>query len=177
MKPKKSKTGFFASFDYLQNITANINQSKIFAGLVIITLNIASKFVTFKLSKTQESYLKYTFSKNILVFAFTWMGTRDILTSLIMTLVFILFTDYLLNEDSIFCCLPSSFISTHVDRLESMNNMNNIPEETLEKITKEDLECVEKVIKKLKTYQEQGTSSLSPSPASSSQSYDSKPYM
>lgn len=170
---KKKQTGLFSAFDYLHKITANINQSKIFAGLVIITLNIASKFVTFKLSKTQESYLKYTFSKNILVFAFTWMGTRDVLISLIMTLIFILFTDYLLNEESMFCCLHPSFISTHVNKLESMNNMNSIPDDTIEKITKEDVDCVEKVIKKLKNYQEQMQSASS---SSSLVSNDSKPY-
>lgn len=155
MKKQNEKNGIFSVFDYLHKTAANINQSKIFAGLVIITLNIASKFVTFKLSKTQESYLKYTFSKNILVFAFTWMGTRDVLVSVIMTLIFILFTDYLLNEESMFCCLPHSFISTHVNKMENMNNMNNIPHDTIEKITKDDVECIEKVIKKLKNYQEQ----------------------
>ena len=178
---KKNKNGIFSSFDYLQKITSNINQSKIFAGLVIITLNITSKFVTFKLSKTQESYLKYTFSKNILVFAFTWMGTRDILTSLVMTLIFIIFTDYLLNEESAFCCLPSSFISTHVNKMESMNNMNNVPHDTIEKITKEDVECVEKIIKKLKNYQDMTTqSSSNPSPIPTSGSFasaDSKPFV
>jgi len=152
---KKKEKGFFSVFDYLHKAAANINQSKIFAGLIIIILNIASKFVTFKLSKTQESYLKYTFSKNILVFAFTWMGTRDILVSFIMTLIFILFTDYLLYEESMFCCLHPSFISNHMDKLESMNNMNSVPHDTIEKITKEDVECVEKVIKKLKNYQQQ----------------------
>jgi len=170
---KKNEKGFFSAFDYLHKTAANLNQSKIFAGLIIITLNIASKFVTFKLSKTQESYLKYTFSKNILVFAFTWMGTRDVLISLIMTLIFILFTDYLLNEESMFCCLHPSFISTHMDKLESMNNMNSVPHDTIEKITKEDVECVEKVIKKLKNYQQQSQPQTN---ASSMASSDIKPF-
>ena len=176
-KDKGKKWGLYSLFDYLHNSNANLNQSKIFAGLIIITLNIASKFVVFKLSKTQESYLKYTFNKNILVFAFTWMGTRDVLISLLMTLIFILFTDYLLNEDSALCCLPASFISTHVDKMESMNNMNNIPHETIEKITKDDVECVEKVIKKLKDYQAQAQSQLENSNTSSLSSTDIKPYV
>ena len=67
------KTSFNKSmknmFSYLHNYVKNVNDSKLFAGLMIITLNIASKFVTIKLSKTMESYLKYTFSKQILIFA------------------------------------------------------------------------------------------------------------
>jgi hypothetical protein len=88
-----------------------LNNSKIFAGLMIITLNIASRFVPMKLSKTMESYLKNTFSKQILVFAMAWMGTRDIYIALIIVFFFTLFMDYLFNEDSMFCCLPDSFIN------------------------------------------------------------------
>ena len=47
---------------YLHNTVNSLNQSKIFAGVMIIILNIASRFVNIKLSKSMESYLKYTFS-------------------------------------------------------------------------------------------------------------------
>ena len=87
----------------------NINDSKIFAGLMIITLNIASKFATLKLGKTAEMYLKYTFSKQILVFAIAWMGTRDIYIAMGLTLIFIIIFDVLLNDESQFCILPQDF--------------------------------------------------------------------
>lgn len=87
----------------------NINDSKIFAGLMIITLNIASKFATLKLGKTAEMYLKYTFSKQILVFAIAWMGTRDIYIALSLTIIFIILFDFLLNDESRFCILPQDF--------------------------------------------------------------------
>ena len=87
----------------------NINDSKIFAGLMIITLNIASKFATLKLGKTAEMYLKYTFSKQILVFAIAWMGTRDIYIALSLTIIFIILFDFLLNDESSFCILPQDF--------------------------------------------------------------------
>jgi hypothetical protein len=87
----------------------NINDSKIFAGLMIITLNIASKFATLKLGKTAEMYLKYTFSKQILVFAIAWMGTRDIYIAMGLTLIFIIIFDVLLNDESRFCILPQDF--------------------------------------------------------------------
>jgi len=107
--------------EYIHNYILTLNQSKIFAGLMIIIINIASKFVTFKFSKSMESYLKFTFSKNILVFAITWMGTRDIYISILMTCIFIFITDFLMNENSMLCCLPESFINTHVAMLEGFN--------------------------------------------------------
>jgi hypothetical protein len=103
---------------YVHNHVTVLNNSKIFAGFMIIVINIASRFVTFKLSKTVESYLKFTFSRNILVFAITWLGIRDIYIAFIITLAFVFVADFLMNEDSQFCCLPKSFINKHVAMLE-----------------------------------------------------------
>jgi len=49
------------------------------------------------------------------------MGTREIYVALIITFVFIIFMDYLLNENSMFCCLPSNFTNYHIDLLENAN--------------------------------------------------------
>lgn len=106
-------------FTYVNTNILALNQSKIFAGIMIVILNIASKFVTINVSKTMESYLKYTFSRDILVFAITWMGTRDIYTALLMTLCFIIIVDFLMNEESGFCVLPESFTDYHLSKLES----------------------------------------------------------
>jgi hypothetical protein len=107
----------------------NINNSKIFAGLMIIILNITSKFVNFRFSKSVERYLKYTFSKQILVFAIAWMGTRDIYIALLVTAGFILCFDYLFNEDSMLCCLPNSII----ENLKELDDEDIVPDEDAKK--------------------------------------------
>jgi hypothetical protein len=93
-----------------------------FAGLMIITLNIASKFVTFKFGKSTEMYLKYTFSRQILVFAMAWMGTRDIYVSLGLTLVFIFLFDFLFNENSSLCILPNELKEYYNNMDESISH-------------------------------------------------------
>jgi len=105
MVSKKEK-GFF---DFIHDQIMSMNNSKFFAGIVIISLNIASKFVTIKLSKTTETYLKYTFSRQILIFAMAWMATRDIYMALILTAIFVILADYLFNENSCFCCFSDNF--------------------------------------------------------------------
>ena len=52
--PKKST--LFHSF--IQHIYS-LNSSKFFTGLVMITLNISSKYITLELSESQEDYIKY----------------------------------------------------------------------------------------------------------------------
>ena len=126
-------------FNYLHNHVMTINNSKIFAGLMIIVLNIASRFVTIKLSKTMESYLKYTFSRDILVFAIAWMGTRDIYIALFITIVFIFLVDYLFDETSPFCCLPSNFTDYHVSLITN--------DET---VTPDQIKSAEEVLEKAK---------------------------
>jgi hypothetical protein len=128
---KKKVEGFF---ELLHNHVKVLNESKIFAGLMIIIINIASKFVSFKLSKSMESYLKFSFSRDILVFAITWMGTRDIYIALSFTLLFIFIVDYLMNENSQLCCLPASFIHRHVTLLEGFNE--NLTDEEIKKYKK-----------------------------------------
>ena len=111
----KLKAQFTKAFEYAHKHVQHVNNSKIFAGLMIIILNVASKFVNFKFSKSIEMYLKHTFSKQVLVFAIAWMGTRDIYIALLITVIFIIFMDYLFNEDSMFCCLPESFTNYHIE--------------------------------------------------------------
>ena len=104
---------------YMHNHIQTINNSKIFAGLMIITLNIVSKFANFKLSKTLESYFKYTFSRQILVFVIAWMGTRDIYIALIITVIFVILTEYLFHEESNYFILSDDFKDYHISLLDS----------------------------------------------------------
>ena len=127
-------------FSFLHNNVSAVNNSKFFAGLMIIVLNISSRFVNIKLSKTMESYLKYTFSRDILVFAISWMGTRDIYVAFIITFIFILAFDFLLNENSTFCCLPEQFTDYHVSLLD---NNDKVSDDDIKKAT-ETLEIAKK---------------------------------
>ena len=83
-----------------------LNNSKFFAGLVMIMLNIGSKYVTIELSKSQEAYLKNSIGRQLLIFAISWMGSRDILIALALTGIFTVLTDHLFNEESPMCVIP-----------------------------------------------------------------------
>ncbi len=123
-------------FSFLNENIRRINDSKIFAGLMIITLNIASRFVTIKLSKSMESYLKYTFSKYLLVFTIAWMGTRDVYIALSIVFIFVIIVDYLLDDDSMFCILPEEFKTYHHELLENDGNNKDVSEEDIKKAEK-----------------------------------------
>jgi uncharacterized membrane protein len=129
-------------FSSLDNTVQTLNKSKVFAGLMIITLNIASRFVTIKMSKTMQSYLKFTFSRYILIFAISWMGTRDIYIALTITLLFIVLFEYLLDEESDFYVFSEEFKDYQKAKAED--------EEDEKEVSDEDLKKAEKTIERAK---------------------------
>ena len=106
-----------------------LNNSKFFAGIVMILLNIGSKFIVIQFSKSTEEYMKYTVSKQLLVFAMAWMGTRDIYTALGLTAVFTILSDHLFNEESNLCIVPPSY--RVLNKLIDTNNDGEVTEPEL----------------------------------------------
>jgi hypothetical protein len=112
--PTRTPTTFVELMAYLHAHVQLLNSSRFFAGAMIVLLNVASKFTTIKLSKTMEAYLRHTFSRDALVFAIAWMGSRDIYVALTMVVVFTILADYLTNEASDYCILSHGFCSHHL---------------------------------------------------------------
>ena len=96
-------------FDYINHHVMYLNNSKFFAGVIMILLNVGSKFITIQFSKSTEEYMKYSLSKQILVFAMAWMGTRDIYAALGLTAVFAILSEHLFNEESNMCIVPHQY--------------------------------------------------------------------
>ena len=100
---------FYNSIAFIHNHIMFLNNSKFFAGVVMILLNVGSKFIAIQFSKSTEEYLKMNVTKQLLVFAMAWMGTRDIYISLVLTAVFTILSDHLFNEESPYCCVPEKY--------------------------------------------------------------------
>ena len=86
-----------------------LNSSKFFAGMMMLLLNIGSKYATVKFSNSQQAALRNNIGRQLLVFAVAWMGTKDIYTSFFLTAAFMVLADYLFNENSLFCILPKKY--------------------------------------------------------------------
>ena len=110
MAKNKKGNGIFS-------LLQNINQSKLFAGIVMISLNIGSKYISISLSKSQEDFLRNAIGHQILVFAMSWLGTRDIIYAIVLTAAFTILTQYLFNESSMFYIVPKQWqhLNNHLD--------------------------------------------------------------
>ena len=125
-----SKNPIVRGFSYVNEHVMYLNNSKFFAGVIMILLNVGSKFITIQFSKSTEEYMKYSLSKQVLVFAMAWMGTRDIYASLGLTAVFTILSEHLFNEESDLCVVPYKYrvlhklIDTDEDEIVSEEELN-----------------------------------------------------
>jgi hypothetical protein len=126
---KKSYKGFHGFLDYIHDHVLFLNSSRFFAGVIMILLNIGSKFISVQFSKSAEEYLKFAITKQILVFAMAWMATRDIYTSLVLTAVFVILSEFLFNEESTFCIVPHNY--RVLNKLMDTNNDGVVSHEEL----------------------------------------------
>jgi len=114
----------------------SINESKLFAGLMMIFLNIGSRYITIELSKSQKEYLTNSILRQVLVFAVAFIGTRDLIIALVLTAVFTILVDGLFHEDSKISVLPKSLMTPAVNENTSPTNgpfgflrvMSGVPE-------------------------------------------------
>jgi len=86
-----------------------LNNSLFFAGVVMIMLNIGSRYIELNLDPSTENFLKTALSKELLVFSVCWMGTRDLIIALVLTAVFVVLADYGLNANSSCCIMPQKY--------------------------------------------------------------------
>jgi hypothetical protein len=67
-----------------------LNDSKLFLGIMLIVLNIGSRHLVDEFSSNPEEYQRNLVLRRIAVFAVCFVGTHDIILSLVLTAAFII---------------------------------------------------------------------------------------
>jgi hypothetical protein len=93
----------------------SLNQSKYFAGIMMLVLNLGSKYITMELSESQDELLKNKIIRRFLVFTVVFVATRDIFVSLILTGIFIILVSGLFNENSNYSIVTKPVITSITD--------------------------------------------------------------
>ena len=130
---KSLKNGKFSE----NNFFYNLSTSKLFLGLMMIFMNIGSRFIELKLTKGQEMIFK-NIAREVLIFTIAFMGSRDIVISLIITAVFIILSNFVFNENSKYCIKPKKY-----KKLESVLDTNKDG-----KVSQEELDKAYEILKK-----------------------------
>lgn len=67
-----------------------INESKLFLGIMMIVLNLWSRYLVDELSTDPDEYTRNIILRRIAIFALCFTATRDIATSIVLTAGFII---------------------------------------------------------------------------------------
>ena len=71
IEPTRTKTNFW---DYLEVL----NNNKYFVGIIMILLNLGSKYISIELSNSQEKILGSPIIRRLILFTVFFTATRDI---------------------------------------------------------------------------------------------------
>ena len=67
-----------------------LNSNTIFAGLMLLLLNVGSRFIVDELSHDDKQYSQNLILRRLSIFAVCFVGTKDLVTSVILTAAFVI---------------------------------------------------------------------------------------
>lgn len=95
----------------MDGVLAVLNNNKIIWGMSMLLLNFGSRYVIADLGKSHEIILSNEIVKKIIVMSMFFVATRDIVTSFLLTVSYIIIVDGVLHEKRKFCLLPKKIVN------------------------------------------------------------------
>lgn len=126
-KGKTAESVLFRAKNYVDN-------NRAVTAVFMLFLNIGSRYINLNMTSSQEYYIRRVMVPELLIFAISWMGSRDILIAAAITTAYSLITRVLLNENSNFCVFKKRM--QDVKNLIDTNNDNKISDAELNQAIK-----------------------------------------
>ena len=79
-----------------------IEGSPMFAGVMMLLLNIGSRYITHEYSDNDEEYMQNIFLRRIAIFAVCFIGTRNLITSILLTAAFVVISAGIFRGKSLY---------------------------------------------------------------------------
>lgn len=114
----------------LDKFLEDFGTNKLIVGLVMIFMNIGSRYIELRLTNGQEMILK-NIAREVLIFTIAFVNTKDLILSFIITGIFIILANFVFNEKSKYNILHdkykklASIIDTNKDKIISDEEINN----------------------------------------------------
>ena len=77
-----------------------LNTNRLFGGVLMILMNLGSKYISVDVPEEVEKMFQTVWFRRFFVFCVGFIATRDIKTAILITLLFILTFNFLLNKKS-----------------------------------------------------------------------------
>lgn len=84
----------------IESTITSFNSNPYFIGSMMLLLNLGGRHLATGLTPDQDKFFQNDWFRKILIFVVFFIGTRNIISSLFMSIIFILVVYYLLNDKS-----------------------------------------------------------------------------
>lgn len=114
-------------FKNINELLNNLSNSKYFLGIMMIIVNIGARFIIEELTHEQKEYMNTPLFRRIIIFSAFFIATKDILTSIILTIIFVLFiSEFFANNNELKNDIKND--------IKKDNNPDNNPDTNLDNI-------------------------------------------
>ena len=130
------------SLNPIENTINSFNSNPYFIGFMMLLLNLGGRHFATSLTPEQDKIFQSIWFRRFLIFVIFFVGTRNIMTSFIMSIVFIIVLGFLFNDQSsLFLFTPS---------IDKGKPKELIKEESTKVLTSEEADIHKKLSDKIK---------------------------
>ena len=86
----------------MEELMNSLNTNLFFLGIMMLVLNIGSRYIVHELSDNDEEYRQNILLRRVAIFAACFAGTRDLVVSLILTAAFVVLSTGIYHSKSIY---------------------------------------------------------------------------
>ena len=118
----------------LETSGSYLNENKYFIGIMMILVNIGSRFIISELSDTHKKMINNTILRKLFIFGVFFMATRDISISIILTILFVFFISELFNENSEISLLSNDNLNQEESNEDSKVDIDKKLQDTIDEL-------------------------------------------
>lgn len=88
------------SLNPIENLITSVNSNPYFIGCMMLLLNLGGRHLATGLTPEQDKFFQQPWFRRLLIFVIFFVGTRNVISSLFLTIIFIILLGYLFNDQS-----------------------------------------------------------------------------
>lgn len=92
----------------IDTILFDLSNNKLFGGCIMLLTNIGGKYLSIDMPNNLDKlFANYFILRCLVLFSIFFMATRDIKSSLLLSLLFFIIVNFFINEKSTFCLIKN----------------------------------------------------------------------
>ena len=125
-------TNSIESLNPIESTINSFNSNPYFIGFMMLLLNLGGRHFATALTPEQDKFFQSPWFRRILTFVIFFVGTRNVIVSFVMTIIFVLLLAFVFNDESSLFLFKPSLNNENVKKVkkEELPPVGLTPEET-----------------------------------------------